>query len=123
MEAGPLGVGRWPVGGLAPKPAMIEPSGRGFAPRPAAHHEEADRRLAVDAVVEPVDPAVEPATAQGEEIFGEIAVSRSRANQAAMSCAASVARAAGSRASASALRQAQVACFRSKAPPWRMPLR
>ena len=39
--------------------------------------------------------------------------------QAAMSCAASAARLSGSRASASALRHAQVACFRSNAPPCR----
>src|SRR5260370_6575961 len=76
MEAGPLCPGQRPVGGLAPEPAMVEPAGRGFASGPAAHHKNADRRLAIDAIVEALDPAVEPAPPQGEEILREIAVDR-----------------------------------------------
>src|SRR6516162_1577042 len=46
-------------------------------PRAAAHHEDADRRLPVDIIVEPFDPTIEPSPAQFEEIFCEIPVDRS----------------------------------------------
>src|SRR5215472_3653087 len=57
---------------------MIEPAGSIAPPRSAAHDEYAHRRLRLDAVRDPLGPAVEPASPQGEEILGEIAVDRSR---------------------------------------------
>src|SRR5205085_2290579 len=65
-----------PIAGIAPEPAMVEPPRRRLPPGAAAHHKDPHRRLAVDAVIEPFDPAVEPATPQFEEILAEIAVNR-----------------------------------------------
>jgi hypothetical protein len=46
-------------------------------PRTASHDEDAHRRLLVDTVAEPLDPAVEPAPAQLKEIFCKIPIDRS----------------------------------------------
>ena len=78
VESCPLGLRQRPIGGHPPPPAVIEPP-RCVAPsRSAAHYESPHRRFRLDAVGGTLDPAVEPAPAQCEEIVGEIAVDRSR---------------------------------------------
>src|SRR5262249_25602789 len=63
----PQVVGRRPPGGerpflpLAPAPADEDTALRRPVAVAAAHHEDPDRRLAVDAVVDPLQPPIEPA--------------------------------------------------------------
>ena len=70
----PFGLWQRPGRGIAPTAAVIEPSLGVAPPGSAAHHKDAHRRLGVDAVGDALDPAVEPDAAQGEEMFGKIAV-------------------------------------------------
>jgi len=53
---------------------MVEAAVTIAAPRAAAHDEDAHRRLLVDTVGEPLEPAVEPAPAQFKEIYRKVAV-------------------------------------------------
>jgi hypothetical protein len=74
----PLGLRQRPVRGRPPPSTMVEPT-RGVASlRSAAHHEDPHSRLRLGAVGDTLEPAVEPAPAQYEEILGEIAVDWSR---------------------------------------------
>src|SRR5439155_9860565 len=76
VETGPKRLGQRPIAGLAPQAAVVEPAGRCLPPGAAPHDENPHRRFAVDTVVEPLDPAIEPATSQFEEILGEILIDR-----------------------------------------------
>src|SRR5258705_206923 len=49
---------------------------RSAAPRAAAHPEDAHRRVALGAILDTAQPAIEPAPPQREKILGEIAVDR-----------------------------------------------
>src|SRR5262249_20773912 len=74
VEPGPAGLRQRPFGGTAPMPAMLEAAVAVASPRAATHDKDAHRWLLVDAVGETLDPAVEPAPAQFEEILREVPV-------------------------------------------------
>ena len=66
IERSELRLGKGPTGRLDPASAMIELPRRGLAARPAAHQEQPDRRLAVDAVRFSLQPTVEPSPPEFE---------------------------------------------------------
>src|ERR1700720_33135 len=80
VERRPAGVRQRPGAFASPLSAMLQPAIAVAPARTTAHHKNADRRLVIDTVALRLDPAVEPAPAQREKIFRQIAVdSRRRA--------------------------------------------
>src|SRR6516165_387319 len=58
---------------------MLEPDVAIAPARATAHHKDAYWRFLINTVGQPLDPTVEPAPPQFEEIFGEVLVDRSGA--------------------------------------------
>jgi len=78
IEFCPVGLRQRPVGGSPPSTPVFEPPSGVAATGSTAHHKDPHRRLRLEAIGDTLQPAVEPAPAQREEILGEIAVDRSR---------------------------------------------